>query len=67
MSVGFCEFDVEKKRERLRKLSDKELAREVVSSAIPIAAPNQTHGGRAHNEDTWGDADVAVRFPTPAR
>ena len=36
MSVGFREFDVEKKRERLRKLSDKELAREVVSSAIPM-------------------------------
>lgn len=36
MSVGFREFDVEKKRERLRKLSDKELEREVVSSAIPI-------------------------------
>jgi hypothetical protein len=36
MSVGFREFDVEKKRERLRKLSDEELAREMVSSAIPM-------------------------------
>ena len=32
MSVGFREFDVEKKRERLRKLSDKELAREVLAA-----------------------------------
>jgi len=41
--------------------------REMVSSAIPMLPRNQTHGGRAHTQDTWGDADVAVRFPTPLR
>ena len=66
MSVGFREFDVEKKRERLRKLSDKELSREVVSSAIPVP-PRINHGGRAHNGDTRETRTVAVRFPTPPR
>jgi hypothetical protein len=42
MSVGFREFDVEKERERLRKLSDEELVREAESSAIPLPPRNQT-------------------------
>jgi hypothetical protein len=67
MSVGFGEFDVEKKRERLRKLSDKELAREVVSSAIPMP-PRIKLTDVALIMRTRGETrTVAVRFPIPAR
>ena len=46
MSVGFREFDIQKKRERLRQLSDKELVSEVVSSAIPVPPESNSRRSR---------------------
>ena len=36
MAVGFDEFDEEKERERLRKLSDRELIRETARYFVPL-------------------------------
>jgi hypothetical protein len=43
MSVGFREFDEEKERERLRKVSDEELIREGQAARF-LCAPNQNFG-----------------------
>ena len=40
MSVGFREFDEEKERERLRKVSDEELIREGQAARF-LCAPNK--------------------------
>jgi hypothetical protein len=43
MSVGFRKFEVEKERDRLRKLSDEELVREGKALRF-FCAPNQNFG-----------------------
>ena len=43
MAVGFSEFDIEKERERLRKMSDEELIREG-RSARYMCSPSTNFG-----------------------